>query len=151
MAQARRSQARGVSLRAQHDDLRVVAGQLDDPGVAPGIEAPLQHVAPDDDRVRHLAFLAPLLDGPDVDHRRSGGHGPIGGFGIESFDLEASVGKEIVDALQGSTPAELPTRPFRRGHDDSLVRDQAAWRELVVGHRDERRRVGVNADGLGTA
>ena len=63
-------QARGVALLAQHDDLEVVVGDAQR-GLARRVEAPLEHVALDDEGARQVAVLGPLGGRADVDDDRA--------------------------------------------------------------------------------
>ena len=76
VVQGHRSQAGGVAVHAEHDDPVVVAGDPGQPGLALGIQAPLQVVALHDDRAGYLARVRPLRGGPDVDERRAAGPFP---------------------------------------------------------------------------
>ena len=65
-------QRRGVALLTEDHHRHVVVDGLRQPGRAAGVEAPLQHVALDDERARHHAVRGPLRGRADVDQQRSG-------------------------------------------------------------------------------
>ena len=80
--QRRRGQAGGVALRAQHHPFHVVVDGLRKLGVAGRVAAPLQHIAFDHQRGRHVSLAVALGLRTDVDQYRAApqraGHVPGG-------------------------------------------------------------------------
>ena len=96
--QGRRGQAGGVALRAQHHPLDVVADGLRQPGVAGRVAAPLQHVAFDHQRRRHVALTVALGLRADVDQYRAAGQRRGHFAARQSAQPGAGVVEHTVDA-----------------------------------------------------
>ena len=91
-----RRQARGVSLRAEHEDLQIVR-RLGQPGVADRVEPPFQDVAFNDQGPRDLALRAALGGGPDVDQSRARPPRGMGGNGVEPLESCARQVEQVDD------------------------------------------------------
>ena len=121
--QAVGGEARAVPLGAQDDDLDVVAGRLGQPCVAERVEAPLEHVALDDQGARHRALAGPLRRRPGVDQQRTVGDPGRGLLGADPGDAPARLRQQLVDrpgpfgpcrCAHQSTPAcSVPMRSSR--------------------------------------
>jgi hypothetical protein len=98
-------QARGVAVHAEYDDPVVIPGHPGQPGVATGIQAPLQVVALHDDRAGYLALFGPLGGGPDVDEHRAAGPFPEGLVRRQPDQPPARGGEDLVDAPRAGRPA----------------------------------------------
>ena len=71
-SERRRRQARLVTLVRYNDHLSLTV-EVNDTVKTRWGEPPLQHVAVDHQSTRKLTVAVPLLDGPNVDHQRTGG------------------------------------------------------------------------------
>jgi hypothetical protein len=109
------SQRRGVALGAEDDDLQVSAGLRQARG-AGRVEAPLEHVALDDQRAGNLTLLHPLRVRPDVDQQRAGGRSGVGllrrvalqpcmGGGEQGVDAHDSSGESVSTVRTRCRPA----------------------------------------------
>ena len=96
--QGRRGQAGGVALRAQHHPLDVVADGLRQSGVAGRVAAPLEHIAFDHQRRRHVAFTVALGLRADVDEHRAAGQRRGHFAARQSAQPGAGVVEHTVDA-----------------------------------------------------
>jgi hypothetical protein len=76
----------------------VIPGHPGQPGLAAGIQPPLQVIALDDDRSGYLAVLGPLRGGPDVDQDRSGGAFGEGLLRGQPQQPGAGYAEDLVDA-----------------------------------------------------
>ena len=90
LAERRRGEARRVALGAHDDDLLVVVPHLGHGVAALQIEAPLEHVALDDDPEPELAFVGSLALGADVDHEGAGGAEPLELVWLDPVDLASA-------------------------------------------------------------
>ena len=81
------------------------------------IEPPLEDVAIDDDRAGHLALLAPVDLGADVDDERAGGHlgGEVGG--LDAIEAVSGGGEQCVDAGGGHGAMFAPAGCRAWDHD----------------------------------
>ena len=62
-----------ITLVAQHDDSSLGTGDRGDPPLRGGGEAPLEHVAVDDDSAGNFTSMRALITRPDVDQERAVG------------------------------------------------------------------------------
>ncbi len=90
-------QARGVALRAEHDDLQVVAGDRQ-PRRAGGVEAPLQHVALDDHSAGDLALGGALRGRADVHQDGAGPHRLVGLRRAQPRKPGPGLGQHVIDS-----------------------------------------------------
>lgn len=93
----RGSEARGVAVVAEEDDVLVKAGDVGAAPVTLGIQAPLQNGAGNVQRARDDAVMYPVGVGPNVDDYRATLHGGTCLSWLESLDPGLRFGEQLLN------------------------------------------------------